>query len=67
MEKGRKETRKEEEMKLEGKRKGGRDEKRKGGMEESRKSKGDVIPNFTNLEALQLQTWDAAALVFCFT
>lgn len=57
--KGRKETRKEEEMKREMKR------ERKG-IEKSSKGKGDVIPNFTNLEALQLQTWDAAALVFCF-
>lgn len=36
------------------------------GREERRKRKDDVIPNFPNLEALQLQIWNAAALLFCF-
>lgn len=62
---------------MKGKKKGGRDGK--GGREREkrewmkgeregrrRKRKDDVIPNFSNLEALQLQTWGAVALVFRF-
>lgn len=59
---------------MKGKKKGGREgkggrEKRewmKGEREGRRKRKDDVIPNFSNLEALQLQTWGAVALVFSF-
>lgn len=54
-------------MKREGKRRepGEEMKRERKGIEESRKGKGDVIPNFTNLEALQHQTWDAVAL-WCF-